>query len=416
MNKEILKEIIVQQSEMASKKKFTHRELLDNYTDHSFVNVLSGIRRCGKSTLMNIIRAQRKEKDYYLNFDDERLLSFNVSDFQMLCEVFTELFGKQNSYYFDEIQNINKWERFIRRLYDNGNEIFITGSNARLLSYELGTHLTGRYIQVELFPFSFKEFVQHKGVKLDNKLIYNTKRKAEIVNLFEDYFKHGGFPEFFETKNKLYLKSLYDSLLYKDVLVRNRINKEREVKELVFRLASDLTKPVSYTKLAQTIGVKNSQTVKQYLDFLENTYLIFQVNKFDYSATKQVRNQKKIYFIDNALVNELGFQFSEDRGRYLENLVFLELKRRTYEIFYHREKKECDFICRKGAKIEQAIQVTSKMYDPRTKLREFDGLYEAMNSYNLNTGLLLTESDDFEEEYKGKLIKVKPIWKWLLDL
>ena len=166
---------------------------------------------------------QNKLSDYYINFDDERLVSFKVDDFQVLLEVFYELFGVQKTYYFDEIQNVDQWERFVRRLHDTGNKIYITGSNARMLSRELGTHLTGRYLSHELYPFSFREFILLKNPELLNENFYKTNIKAAILSLFEDYFNNGGFPNFVKTGDELALKTLFENILYRDIMVRNNL-------------------------------------------------------------------------------------------------------------------------------------------------------------------------------------------------
>lgn len=409
-----LKEVILEQGEAIKKKIIIERENIEDYSNNELITIITGIRRCGKSTLLHQIQAKNKEKDYYLNFDDERLVDFSVSDFQLLYEIFIELYGKQSTFYFDEIQNIDKWERFVRRLYDSGNKIYITGSNASMLSRELGTHLTGRYIQNELFPFSFSEYLKFKNIKIDDKTIYTTEGKATLKREYVNYTKQGGFPEYIKNKTPQYLKTLYENILYRDVLVRNKLLNEKELRELVHYIASNITKPASYSSLSKIINVKHTQTVKQYLQYLQNTYLIFLVNRYDYSLKKQLYNPKKIYFIDNALANIIGFTFTEDKGRFLENIVFLELKRRGLEIFYHQVKKECDFVIKEKMKITAAIQVTSSLNIKNNKEREINGLLEAMEIHNLAEGLIITENEQEEIKIKGKIIKVVPIYKWLL--
>ncbi|MFO7614727.1 MAG: ATP-binding protein, partial [Bacteroidales bacterium] len=394
--KELLKTVIADQLNMVWKESFIKRRLPESLIKGESIVVISGIRRCGKSTLLHQIRAMWHERDYYMNFDDERLLKFNVDDFQILHEIFIELFGRQKTFWFDEIQNIAGWERFVRRLHEYGHKIFITGSNATMLSKELGTHLTGRFIRYELFPFSFPEFLQFNGFNHEGKAAYSTEGKAETRRLYNDYFISGGFPYYLKYRDDNYLKSLYESILYRDVMARHNLTNESELKELVYLLASNISRPFSNNRLAAAVGLKNATTVKNYLDFLENTYLLFTINKFDFSDRKQLQNPRKIYFIDNALIRKLGFIFSEEKGRFLENLVFIELMRRGHEVYYFKGKGECDFLVRDGMHITGAMQVCHTFGNEETFDREIKGLLEAMAAHNLDNGLILT--DDKEEE------------------
>lgn len=379
------------------------------------ITVISGVRRCGKSTLLHEIRSKNTEKDYYFNFDDERLINFKVDDFQLLYEVFIELFGKQTTFYFDEIQNVAGWERFVRRLYDYKNKVYVTGSNASMLSRELGTHLTGRYFQRELFPFSFTEYLKFRGRAIPQKPFFSTEEKVQLHSDFLIYFRKGGFPAYLQTGNSQYLKSLYESILYRDVMVRNDLTNEKEILELVYYLACNTSKLFSYNSLTKVIGVKNATTVKNYLGFLENTYLLFLVNKYDLSVKKQIHNPKKIYYIDLGIVRELGFHHSEDNGRLLENLVFIELKRRGREVYYHSQKHECDFVIKEKNQIVEAIQVSWSVYNQPTREREINGLVEALTNYKLKEGLILTDDEEDEITVNDYKIKVMPTWKWLLN-
>ncbi|MEZ5197112.1 MAG: ATP-binding protein [Bacteroidales bacterium] len=414
MDRKALLEVIYDQKNMRWSSDYLSRAASLNLTTGNQIEVISGIRRSGKSTVLNEIRFMNEEKDYYMNFDDDRLLHFKVDDFQLLYELFIELFGEQKTFYFDEIQNIEGWERFVRRLHDYGNKIYITGSNARLLSYELGTHLTGRYTANELFPFSFHEYLKTNKITVSEDIIFTTAGKATLKKHFFEYMANGGFPEYLKNKSTEYLKSLYESILYRDVLVRNKLVSENEMRELVFFLSSNLARPVTFNSLSKSIGVKNASTVKNYLQFLENSYLIFQIGKFDYSVRKQMFNPKKVYFIDNALVSRMGFHFSEDKGRFLENMVFLELKRRGFEVFYHKGQKECDFILREGKKITSAIQVSVSLNDTKTREREITGVREAMDAYQLTAGLILTEDGEETITTNNGTVDVLPVWKWLL--
>jgi hypothetical protein len=414
MNKQLLQEVIIDQSALTLKDTDVRRLEIIGPNDNEIV-VLSGIRRCGKSTLMQEIRNTNSEKDYYLNFDDERLLHFTIDDFQTLLELLGEMFGKQTTFYFDEIQNIKGWERFVRRLYDYGNKVYVTGSNASMLSRELGTHLTGRYYQIELFPFSFIEYLKLKQINLNKNDLYSTDGKAFLKSEFNTYFNLGGFPAYLKSLNRSYLKSLYESILYRDVMVRNSLTNEREMLELVHFIASNTSKLISYNSLTNAIGVKNATTVKNYLSFLYDSYLVFLVSKYDVSIKKQIQNHKKVYFIDIGLIRELSFQHSENNGRLLENLVFIELRRLAKEVYYHHNRHECDFVIKEKNTITYAIQVCWSLYDMTTRKRELDGLLDAMETYHLSEGVILTESEEEELIIESKKIHVIPVWKWMLQ-
>lgn len=413
MEKNKLKTVILDQQYLGFRPDFIERN--PEISLNSEITVISGVRRCGKSTLLHEIRSKLQQKDYYLNFDDERLIHFTVDDFQHLYELFIELFGSQNHFFFDEIQNIPLWERFVRRLHDHGNKVFITGSNASMLSRELGTHLTGRFIQKELYPFSFKEFIHFHKVDLSSFPKESTQGKAKLKKLFNDYFKLGGFPAYLKNNNREYLTSLYENILYRDVIVRNKLTNEKELLELIHYLAGNISRPVSYNNLAKIIGIKNASTIKNYLEYIQNTYLLFLVNKYDHSLKKQIQNPRKVYFIDNGLLQELAFHTSEDNGRMLENLVYIELKRKMKKVFYHKNKYECDFIIKEKNRILEAIQVCWSMYNENTRKREINGLIDALSSYNLKQGIILTENDEENLSINGYDIIIKPVWKWMLD-
>lgn len=415
MQKSILQAVISDQKALTLESSAIEREHVSILENDSVV-VISGIRRCGKSTLLQAIRAKNDEKDYFLNFDDDRLIQFKVEDFQLLLELFGERYGKQTTFYFDEIQNISGWERFVRRLHDYGNKVYITGSNASMLSKELGTHLTGRYQQVELYPFSFREYLKLNQIEPHSLDHFNTDDKALLKASFNNYFKLGGFPAFLKSKQPEYLKSLYESVLYRDVMVRNGITSEQELLELMFFVTSNTSKLISYNSLAKVIGVKNATTVKQYLGFLQDAYMLSLVSKYDTSIKKQLHNPKKVYGIDLGLMRQLSFQHSENQGRWLENLVFLELKRQTKTVYYHHNNGECDFVIKEKNSITQAIQVCWSLYDANTKQREINGLVDAMTTYQLKEGLILTEDESDQLTIDDKIINIMPVWLWLLHV
>lgn len=277
-----------------------------------------------------------------------------------------------------------------------------------------GTKKRMRYQQIELYPFSFLEYLKLKGTELHSLDYFKTDDKVVLKAVFNEYFKLGGFPAFLKSKNTEYLKSLYESVLYRDVMLRNGITNEQEILELMFFVTSNTSKLISYNSLAKVIGVKNATTVKQYLGFLQDAYMLSVVPKYDVSVKKQLLNAKKVYGIDLGLMRQISFQHSENQGRLLENLVFLELKRQAKTIYYHRNKLECDFVIKEKNSITQAIQVCWSMHDDKTKQREINGLLDAMTAYHLKEGLILTEDESDSILIEDNKINMMPVWLWLL--
>ena len=414
--KELLKKIIFEQQEYCKDvmQETVPRDIEEEWLTTTEILIITGIRRCGKSVLLQQMRRKLTEQDFFFNFDDERLVNFTLSDFQTLQECFFELFGEQHTYYFDEIQNVKGWETFVRRLYNEGNKVIVTGSNARMLSRELGTHLTGRYIAVEIFPFSFREYLQLSEIQVVPKDYYLTSKRSILMGHFREYMEKGGFPKYLQSPSSRYLSSLYDSIIFRDVMARNGLTNEKEMQELVFYLASNTTKRITYSSLGKIVGIRHSETIKNYLEYIEQTYMIFQLMKYSPSVKVQMLNPKKIYFIDNAIVSRIGFNATENMGVKLENMVFIELKRRGYDVFYHAAKKECDFVVREGMSIKEAYQVTIAMNDEKTRKREIAGLMEAMDAYGLREGYILTMEEKEDLLIDGKTIHILPTWEWML--
>lgn len=422
MNKDELKSIIYDQNENLLNEEFVDRTLISTiakYKSDKFIIILTGLRRVGKSTILKKIKEIDKTQFNYINFDDFRLINFNINDFSKLDEIFLELNGTDKIFYFDEIQNVLNWERYIRTLHDKGKKVYLTGSNAAMLSSELSTHLTGRNITLNVFPFSFKEFLLLKGVKVTDNFLLSMKNKVQVIKLFDIYLKQGGIPDYLKTGKSEFLQYIYEDIINRDIVNRYQITNIKSLKDLLYFLISNIGKEFSYNKLKALIGVKNPTTVKDYISYFENSYLLFTINKFDYSLKKQMANPKKVYCIDNGIANNISFKFSENLGRFFENLVFIELKRRNYNIFYHRFNHECDFLIFEKGKIISAIQVCRSLSDLDTRKREFDGLIDAMSAYSLNEGMILTEDEEFSEKISDKkgnfyVVKVMPVWKWLL--
>ncbi len=382
----------------------------NKYINSKQIVIVSGIRRSGKSTLLKQFSEKFSKDFYYINFDDERLMGFKVSDFDNLLSVWKKSRQSKNIF-IDEIQNVENWERFIRRIYEEGYKVFITGSNAKLLSSELSTHLTGRYFKIELYPFSFKEVLIFD--KIDSSKILSDN-KVKIVKKFDEYLVSGGFPEFIKYKNTEFLKRTYEDVVYKDIITRFGIREITAFRELAGFLFNNFTKKIGYQSIAKTLGIKSPVSVRDYVGFLQESYLVFELFKYDYSFKKQFISDKKIYVIDNGIRNTVAFSFSEDRGRFLENLIFIELKRREEKVYFSKGKGECDFLIKDRNKIVKAIQVCYSLEKENEK-REIEGLMEALNQNNLKNGLILTYGEEREIKRGDFKIKVMPTWKWLLE-
>ena len=381
--------------------------------------VITGMRRCGKSVLLHHLRNTLVESCYYFNFEDERLVTFSSDDFQTLQEVFVELFGIQKTFYFDEIQNINGWETFVRRLYNNGNKIYITGSNAKFFSQELGTRLTGRYIPICIYPLSFFEYLRYKKPELLKKRNFSTNEVGKIRRYFTEYCKEGGIPEYVKYQHIDYLNALYESIIYRDIIARYRISNDTIIKQLVFYLASNCGKTFTYSSLRKLLGIGSVSTVSDYCSYLENSYLCFFVRRYSHSVKVQLLSPQKVYFVDHAIAKIVGFRATEDFGRMLENIVFLELKRRNYEVYYYQEKRECDFIIFSDKKIKGAIQVSKDITGQSTREREINSLLEALEYFSLSEGTIITEGAEFIEKIEKnnqhfKIIGISA-WRWLLE-
>ncbi len=412
MDRELLKDVLISQ-DRKQEEEIVERSLmvrLNDLLETPFVVIISGIRRCGKST---ILRALKDDESYYVNFDDERFIGLTVSDLAPLHNLLIELFGERKVFLLDEVQNIKGWERFVRRLHDEGMKVVVTGSNATMLSRELGTHLTGRSVTLELYPFSFKEYLRFKGVNIRPVDRMTSAEKSVMRKNLSEYMRSGGFPEYLKTGRDEYLQSLYQNILYRDIITRYGLTSEIPLKESAFYAASNISKEMSYNNVRKLTGLSSATTVKEYFGYMENSYLNFLVNRYDHSLKKQLYYNKKIYFIDPALARLVGFRPTEDQGRLLENIVYLALRRNGGEIFFHRGSNECDFVVRKKAMITEAIQVTMDL--EKAGEREVKGLIEALVQYDLDQGLILTWDRNEEMEIEGKTVIVKPVWEWLFE-
>lgn len=383
------------------------------------IKILEGVRRSGKSTLLyQIVKhsVSKGKKVLYINFDDEILRNYTLSEIYYAFLQYTSI----DYLLIDEIQGCHDWVPFVRKFYDRKEleQIWITGSNSSLIKKEYAELLTGRNIKISISPLSFHEFLRFKGIN-ELKLPVSKKLEAQIIKLFHDYLSMGSFPAI--TLRDVYqrelLNSYFEDFIYKDIASRHDVNISK-LKDLSIYLITNSAKLFSYRKTANLLNL-HPNTVNEYISHMKEVFLFDEIHKFDYSLKKQYSNDKKAYIIDTGLANAVSFRFSEDKGRMLETIVYGHLKRSNNDIYFHRGKKECDFIIKQDLAINQVIQVTCSLREPETREREFSGLLDAMQAYNLNEGLILTleESDSTvlnidDRNYK---VMVKPVWKWMLE-
>ena len=361
----------------------------------SFARIITGVRRCGKSTVVQMHFL--KKSAFYLNFEDTSLYGFDTKDFEILNEAI-EKFSKENSckyLCFDEIQSVNGWEIFVHRKLEENYLVIVTGSNASLLSWELGTRLTGRHLDYEMFPFSFQEFCVLKKLKVN-------------TNSFSKYLTQGGFPEAIKNESDEILQRLFDDILTRDIAVRHSIRDVRTLKILSLYLASNCGNLISGSKLSAQLGIKTNVTILEYLSYLEQCYLFFFVPKFNYSAKAQSVNPKKVYCIDTGMIQSVTLSSNADAGRMLENAVFIELRRRTKNIWYYSESSfECDFLYGHDSVPENAVQVCYELTSENRE-REVRGLVETCRKFPGVKPLIVTFNQKDKISYDGMIIEAIP--------
>ena len=391
---DLLAQIIEEQDQNFLKKQLISRE--ENIPVQSNqILVVSGVRRCGKSILIRK-SLPSAEPGLYLNFEDPRLVDFEAVDFPKL-ELLRDQLGK-TSILLDEVQSVVGWEIFARSLDEKGEKLYITGSNASMLSRELGTRLTGRYKQIELFPFSYTEFLLFKDLSPGEET-------------FETYFLTGGFPEFLQNQDQDYLRTLFRDILTRDVAVRRNISNETSLIRLGVFLCSNVGKPFSYSRIGSLLEIKSVRTVIDYCDYLEESYLFDLIPMYSPSIRKQLANPKKSFCVDPALASANSLSFSKDLGRKLENYVYLHLRRSFKEIQYFQNKdSECDFVVKWNEEIIGALQVCWELNSDNLQ-REIKGLKVAMEDTQASKGVLLTWNQ--EDLLDG--IAVMPVWKWMMQ-
>ncbi|MCU0370190.1 MAG: ATP-binding protein [Bacteroidales bacterium] len=417
ISKELVRQIISDQRNAILKKDLgIEREILEiigNKLSIPHTNVITGIRRSGKSTLLRqIINKYYHDEDfYYLNFEDERFLGFKAAEFNVVYETLVELFGEKRTFFIDEIQHIADFDAFVRRFYDDGFKFFLTGSNAGLLKEEISTRLTGRHIDIFLAPFSFNEYLLFKTGTSKPFNINITEERAEIKRHFNEYFIRGGMPEYVRYDEKDILINIYHDIITKDIIIRKNINNPLYIKELYQYLIGSFAQRFSYNSLLAVSPINSVHSIKKYTEFLAESYFVRMINKYDHSLRKQMANDKKIYVADNGFIPLLSSRQGSDRGWLLENLVASSMDHSS-SLFYYSGRRECDFLVLKMKQFDSAIQVCLELNRENYR-RETEGLIEALDYTGLNEGLLLTYDQEEIINTDSHKIKVMPVWKWL---
>lgn len=395
----------------------------------NIIVTLIGARRSGKTYILyqkinELLKSGiKKEQILFLNFEDERL-QLNTKNLDQIIQAYTELFPeieiKNTYFFFDEIQNVTGWEKFVRRIFDTkSRHIFITGSNSKLLSTEIATELRGRTITYTIYPLSFSEYLEFH--KVPQKL-YPQKNKSKIIHHCEKFLKEGGFPEtiFFDKEIRLrVLQQYFNTMIFRDVVERYKISDVGTFKFFIKKIFASVTKPFSVNKTyndLKSLGYKvSNKYLYEYFDYCNTVFISQSINKFDFSEIKQEKSDKKTYIIDNGLLSSIEFSVSENYGKLLENMVALEFMKAEKEIFYFKKNYECDFIVRNKNNY-LPVQVSYDITDSDTKQRELKGLAEACNYLNTDTGIIITFDNEDEFVYKNISVNVVPFYKYFLNL
>lgn len=379
-----------------------------------------GPRRSGKSSVLKLlIKNMEKDSWMYINFEDPVFIENNYPEvIEKLIEIYEQYYGSSLKYlFFDEIQNINFWEKAVRKLRDGTKyKIFITGSSSKLLSRELSSLLTGRHLSYELMPLNFREYLSFKNI-----IIKNPKeavlQEAKIVKYFEKYLQLGGFPKIVLDEDAELLKQYYPDILEKDIIKRHNIRQKDIVEKIGIFLLSNAGKILSITSLEETFNI-SFEAASNYLGYFKEAFLVFEVPQFSYSLKTQQKALKKIYAVDTGLANAVSFRFSEDYGRILENSVFLHLNQLAPEIYYYKTKSnlEVDFLVKHPNQKMDLIQVCADISDEKTKKRELKALFDAMAELNISTALILTASANDVIKVDNREIIIMPAHEWMLGL
>lgn len=384
----------------------------------SLAQVVIGIRRSGKSTLcINVIK--KSGLDFaYVNFDDERFYGIEAEDLNRILECLYKIYGSFDHLFIDEIQNVDEWYLFVNRLLRTGMHILITGSNAKLLSGELATHLTGRHMKIELFPFSFNEYCQYKSVEVSHG---TTKEKGLLSAAFDQYLHEGGMPELVNEKRKqTYINTLVDNILKRDIEKRYAVRYKAAFENIANHLLNNAPAKINYKEIQSLFGLSSDHTAENYVNYTKNAYLISGLHKFSFKSRIRIHDEKA-YATDVAFMNNRENALSgENLGWRLETIVYIELLRRyrplECDIYYYEETSgEADFVICRGRTVIRIIQVSYDISNPKTLKREIKGLLLASRKTGCDNLLLITDHDDTQMSVDGKMIDVVPAYAWLVD-
>lgn len=429
VKKDTVKQIIVDfhQTQLPDLKQ---RELTVPVDTGKVISII-GVRRSGKTYLLyglmeKLRHSLAANRLVYINFEDERL-DFERPELDLILQAYRELYPgidlREVYFFFDEIQNVDGWDRFVRRVHDSvSRNIFITGSNSKLLSKEIATSLRGRTLTYEIFPLSFREYLDF--LEMDwQKEFYSSEGRAIMHRRLEEYLRYGGFPELLRFENNLkdkVLQDYYDTMLFRDLVERYNIKQIHILKYFIKRLMASVTKDFSVNKIYNELKSQGLKLGKgllyEFLDAVESIYLMFVLNRYSPSVVKQEMSEKKIYSIDNGLLNAVTFKFSKDTGKLLENMVGLDLLRQGKEIFFYRNRVECDFVVTEREQVLSALQVCLSTKDIDTREREIRGLVSACKKFNLDSGSIITLDEEEEFKTDGIQVNVVPAHKYLLKL
>jgi len=377
------------------------------------IKLISGPRRVGKSTFALLLL--RDKRFAYLNFDDSLLLDNWEED--LVMRTLDVVYPDYEYLLLDEVQNLPQWDLWVSKLYRRGKNIIITGSNAKMLSSEMATVLTGRYLHVDMLPFSLFEVLEWHNIDL---VAMKEEQRTEAAVLIDDYLHMGGYPEtlFARSLAKSYLSTLFDSIIWKDISRRHRVRNTADLYSLAIYLLSNFCNLYTVNELAKELGMSSVSTTKKYLDYLHEPYLFFYLPRYNHKLKLMKKAAQKVYVVDNGFVQPKGFNLSENLGRLLENQLFIELIRRGYDtektLFYYRSRnnKETDFVVRKGTRVEQLIQVCYDLSSPKTRKREVDALVECAEELACDNLIVVTNKEEKTITQGGYEIKIIPIEKF----
>ncbi|MFN3967054.1 MAG: ATP-binding protein [Endomicrobiia bacterium] len=432
MNKEEILKILVDWNFWGNYKdesieRSFYLDKLRRYLKTGEIIVIKGVRRSGKSTIVSqFIRKLIEEKKVspknflIVNFEDPRFRNLNLDLLNKIYDFYLEELLPDDKHFvvLDEVQEIEGWEKFARFLNEAKKvQVFITGSSSKLLSEEYSTLLSGRYVDLDIFPLSFREFLEFNGVKVKSE-IEMMKLRHKIKNLLKQYIEFGGFPKpvLVEASEKsIILQGYFRDILLKDVQKRFKVKETTKLEELAKYYLSNISTIQPFNRIKNVVGL-SLDSVERFSHYFSVANLFFFVPKFSFSKKEQILNPKKVYSVDVGIRNVMGFRFSEDLGRLIENIVLLELKRRGFEVFHWKSKKqrEVDFVIKKGMEVKQLIQVCTYLQDEGVKKRELEALREASSYIRNNNFLIVTEDYDGEEKFGKTKIKFISLWRYLL--